>query len=260
MTDQQITVFQKYLELGISYGAKLLVAIIIYFVGRWIARFVTDLLKKALSRSKMDDNIVQYIGNLVYAILLIFVILAAIAKLGVQTASFVAIMGAATLAIGMALQGTLGNFSSGVMLMIFKPFRLGDTISAGGVEGIVQDIGIFSTVIVPSDGRKVIVPNGALAGGTIVNFSGMPQRRVELSIGVPGNTNIQQVQDIMREILASEEAVIKDPAPSVIITATDAGSIVFGVYAPVKTEDYGKVHASLLEKIKLVLTEKGIWS
>ena len=260
MTENIIALIDKLPALLISFGGKLIVALIIFYVGKLIAGFLANLLKKILIKGKLDASVTQFIGNLAYGAMLIFVILAAIARLGVQTTSFIAILGAASLAIGMALQGTLGNFSSGVMLMVFKPFRIGDYVIAGGVEGVVQDIGMFQTVIIPTDGRKVMVPNGALAGSTITNFSSLPTRKVELAIGVPGNTDIATMRGILKAILDSEELVLKDPAATITITAADAGAISFAVSASVKNEDFGKAHASLVEKIKLSLTEKGIWA
>ena len=159
MPEQVSNLLANLPALVVGFGGKLIVAILIYVIGKWVAQMLANVLKKVLSKGKMDSNIIQFFANLVYAVMLIFVILAAIARLGVQTTSFVAILGAATLAIGMALQGTLGNFSAGVMLMIFKPFKIGDSVIAGGVTGVVQDIGIFRPSC-SQDGRKVMIPNG----------------------------------------------------------------------------------------------------
>jgi len=260
MTDQMIAIMDKLPALIIGFGGKLLVAIIIYIVGKIIARMLANVMKTVLSKGKMDSNVVQFLSNLIYGILLIFVILAAIARLGVQTTSFIAILGAATLAIGMALQGTLGNFSSGVMLMIFKPFKIGDSVIAGGVTGTVHDIGIFQTIIIPSDGRKVMIPNGKLSNDTITNFSSLPTRRVEINVSVPGNSDIATVRDLLRAVMESEADGLKDPAPTIVITDANAGAIGFGLYLHVKSADYAKVHASLVEKVKLALTTKGIWA
>lgn len=259
MFGQVSTMIANLPGLIISFGGKLLVAIIIYIVGKWVARALSNVIKKLLSKGKMDANVVQFLTNLVYGVLLIFVILAAIARLGVQTTSFIAILGAATLAIGMALQGTLGNFSSGVMLMIFKPFKVGDSVIAGGITGVVHDIGIFQTIIIPSDGRKVMVPNGKLSNDTITNFSSLPTRKVEISVNVPGNSDIAAVRDLLWAVLESESDGLKDPAPSIVITDANAGAIIFGLNLHVKNADYGKVHASLMEKVKLALNSKGIW-
>lgn len=246
--------------LVLTFGGKLLVALVIFIVGKWVAKALANVLKKVLSRAKLDSNVIQFFGNIAYGIILIFVILAAVARLGVQTTSFIAILGAATLAIGMALQGTLGNFSSGVMLMIFKPFRVGDSVTAGGITGIVHDIGIFQTIILASDNRKVMIPNGKLSNDTITNFSAMPTRRVEISVSVPGTTNISAVRDTLLAIVANEAGALKDPAPSIVLTDANAEAIVFGLNVHVQNADYGAVHARLVETVKLALTANGIWA
>jgi len=247
-------------ELLISFGGKVLVALIIFIVGKWVARMLSDVIKRILTKGKMDSTVAHFLGNLIYGVILAFVVIAAIGKLGVQTTSLVAIFGAATLAVGMAMQGTLGNFSSGVMLLIFRPFKVGDSVIAGGITGKVEDIGIFSTTIIPSDGRKVIIPNGKLSNDTITNFSALPTRRIEISINVPGNTDINAVRDLLREVLESETDILKDPAAAIVMTDANAGAIVFGIYAHVNTPNFGKVHASLLEKLKLALNTKGFWA
>ncbi|MCB5249398.1 MAG: mechanosensitive ion channel domain-containing protein, partial [Candidatus Cloacimonadales bacterium] len=197
MADNMSLFMERLPEMLLSFGAKLIVALIIFFIGKWIAKAISNVIKRLMGKGKMDSNVAQFLGNLIYGVMLAFVIIAAIARLGVQTTSLVAIFGAATLAVGMALQGTLGNFSSGVMLLIFRPFKVGDSVIAGGINGKVHDIGIFATTIIPSDGRKVIVPNGKLSNDTITNFSVMPIRRIELSVNVPGNTDINAVRDLL---------------------------------------------------------------
>lgn len=260
MADNMSLFMERLPEMLLSFGAKLIVALIIFFIGKWIAKAISNVIKRLMGKGKMDSNVAQFLGNLIYGVMLAFVIIAAIARLGVQTTSLVAIFGAATLAVGMALQGTLGNFASGVMLLIFRPFKVGDSVIAGGINGKVHDIGIFATTIIPSDGRKVIVPNGKLSNDTITNFSVMPIRRIELSINVPGNTDINAVRDLLRAVIDSESDILKDPAPAIVMTDANAAAIIFGIYANVKNEDYGKVHASMVEKVKLALTTKGFWA
>ncbi|MCB5276634.1 MAG: mechanosensitive ion channel domain-containing protein [Candidatus Cloacimonadaceae bacterium] len=260
MADNMSLFMERLPEMLLSFGAKLIVALIIFFIGKWIAKAISNVVKRLMGKGKMDSNVAQFLGNLIYGVMLAFVIIAAIARLGVQTTSLVAIFGAATLAVGMALQGTLGNFSSGVMLLIFRPFKVGDSVIAGGINGKVHDIGIFATTIIPSDGRKVIVPNGKLSNDTITNFSVMPIRRIELSVNVPGNTDINAVRDLLRAVIDSESDLLKDPAPAIVMTDANAAAIIFGIYANVKNEDYGKVHASMVEKVKLALTTKGFWA
>lgn len=243
-----------------TISLKLLAAILIYLIGKWVARMISNLIKKLMGKSKVDPSLTSFIGNLVYAILLIFVIIAAVGKLGVQTTSFVAIIGAAGLAVGMALQGSLANFAAGVMIILFKPFKVGDSITGAGITGKVHDIGIFSTIILSSDNRKIIVPNAKLSGDSITNFSAMPTRRIELSIGVPGSVEINSARELLLAVLNSEEKVLKDPAPVVTITAADAAAITFGLFAHVNNADLGAVQTALTEKIKLALTAKGIWA
>jgi small conductance mechanosensitive channel len=260
MADNMSLFMERLPEMLLSFGAKLIVALIIFLIGKWIAKAISNVVKRLMGKGKMDSNVAQYLGNLIYGVMLAFVIIAAIARLGVQTTSLVAIFGAATLAVGMALQGTLGNFSSGVMLLIFRPFKVGDSVIAGGINGKVHDIGIFATTIIPSDGRKVIVPNGKLSNDTITNFSVMPIRRIELSINVPGNTDINAVRDLLRAVIDSESDLLKDPAPAIVMTDANAAAIIFGIYANVKNEDYGRIRASMVEKVKLALTTKGFWA
>ena len=260
MADNMSLFMERLPEILLSFGAKLIVALIIFFIGKWIAKAISNVVKRLMGKGKMDSNVAQYLGNLIYGVMLAFVIIAAIARLGVQTTSLVAIFGAATLAVGMALQGTLGNFASGVMLLIFRPFKVGDSVIAGGINGKVHDIGIFATTIIPSDGRKVIVPNGKLSNDTITNFSVMPVRRIELSVNVPGNTDINAVRDLLRAVIDSESDLLKDPAPAIVMTDANAAAIIFGIYANVKNEDYGRIRASMVEKVKLALTTKGFWA
>jgi len=260
MADNMSLFMERLPEILLSFGAKLIVALIIFFIGKWIAKAISNVVKRLMGKGKMDSNVAQFLGNLIYGVMLAFVIIAAIARLGVQTTSLVAIFGAATLAVGMALQGTLGNFASGVMLLIFRPFKVGDSVIAGGINGKVHDIGIFATTIIPSDGRKVIVPNGKLSNDTITNFSVMPVRRIELSVNVPGNTDINAVRDLLRAVIDSESDLLKDPAPAIVMTDANAAAIIFGIYANVKNEDYGRIRASMVEKVKLALTTKGFWA
>lgn len=244
----------------ITMGLKLLAAVLIYLVGRWIARLIANTLKKIMTRGKVDASLVSFVGNIVYAIILVFVIIAAISKLGVQTTSFIAIIGAAGLAVGMALQGSLSNFAAGVMLILFKPFKLGDSIIGAGITGKVHDIGVFHTIILTGDNRKVIVPNAKLSADSITNLSAMPTRRIELAISVPGGTDLDSARELLLAVVNSEEKVLKEPAASVAVNAADAGAITFGVYAHVNNADLGAVQTALTEKIKIAFTMKGIWA
>jgi len=251
---------QKIISFVSVNGIKLIAAILIYIVGRWVAKLLSNFIRKLMTKKKVEGTLVIFVGNLVYAILLIIVIIAAIGRLGVQTTSFVAILGAAVLAVGLALQGTLSNFAAGVMLLLFKPFRVGDAVIAGGQTGTVHDLGIFHTTILTGDNKKVIVPNTGITGGAITNFSAMPTRRIELTLSVPGTTDMNKARDILKALLASDERILSDPPPAVVISDATAGEIKFGVFPHVKNADMGAVQADLLEKIKRTFTEAGIWS
>lgn len=244
----------------LTFGGKILVALAIFIIGKWIAKMVANLVQKAMVRGKVDATVAQYVQSITYGALLIFVIIAAIARLGVQTTSFVAIFGAATLAIGMALQGTLGNFSSGVMLLIFRPFKVGDSVIAGGVEGRILDIGIFATTIVPPDGRKVSVPNGALVNGTITNFNSLPTRVVEMSIEIPDTMELSTTEAGLISAAKGVNGILSDPAPKAIITAVSPAGTTLRLVANVKSSEYDEVLPIFLKTMKATLKEKGIWA
>lgn len=242
-----------------AFGIKLAIALVIFIVGNWIAKAVSKALCGLMLKRKADKTIAAFIGNIVYAVLLLIVVLTALNRLGVQTSSFMVIVSAAVLAIGMSMQGTLGQFASGVMLIGLRPFKLGDTVVAGGQTGTVHDIGILSTTILTSDNKKIIVPNSAIVGGPITNFSAMPTRKIELAIVVPGTTDLNKARDILKGILEAESRVFKDPTPSITIADASAAEIKYSIGAHVNNADMAAVQASLLENIKQALTAAGIW-
>ncbi len=241
-------------------GIKLLVAILIFVIGKWIAKWITNVVRKMMNRKSMDATLVSFLGNIIYAILMVFIVIAAIGKLGIQTTSLVAIFGAAGLAVGLALQGSLSNFAAGVMMIIFKPFKLGDAVTAGGQTGTVSDIGIFHTSILTGDNKKIIVPNSAITGGAITNFTAMPTRRIELNVSVPGNTDLNKARDIINAIYNSDARILKSPAAGISIADATAAEIKFGLTAHVNNSEMGAVQSDLLEKIKRAFTEAGIWA
>lgn len=243
-----------------NFGIKLLIALIIYIVGNWIAKAIAKGVRGLMIKRKADQTIASFISNIMYAVMLLIVVLAALSQLGVNTSSFMVIVGAAVLAVGMALQGTLGQFASGVMLIGLRPFKIGDSVIAGGQAGTVADIGILSTTILTSDNKKIIVPNSAITAGAVTNFSAMPTRKVELAITVPGTTDLNKGRDILKGILSAEPRILKDPAPSISIADANAAEIKYGIGAHVNNADMGAVQASLLENIKKALTEAGIWA
>jgi small conductance mechanosensitive channel len=210
---------------GVEFGLRLLTAIAVFFIGKWIARFLTSLLGRVMTRSNLDVTLVKFVGNLVYALLLALVVMAALDRLGVDTTSFAAIVAAAGLAVGFALQGSLGNFAAGVMLIIFKPFKVGDFIDAGGNKGTVEEIQIFNTLMRTGDNIQIIVPNGAITGGTISNYSAKPTRRIDLVVGCGYGDDLRAVKQYLEDLLAGDERVLADPAPVVAVSELGDSSV-----------------------------------
>ena len=245
-------------ENATDWGIKIAIAIAIFLIGKFIARTISNLIQKALQRSSTDAMLVSFLGNIVYGILLVAVVLAAIDSLGVNVISLLAILGAAGLAIGLALKDSLSNFASGVMIIIFRPFNIGDYITAGGSSGVVDDIGLFCTLLHTGDNQRIILPNSAIMGGTILNTSALPTRRIDLVIGIGYDDNIAEARDIIMGIIESDERILEDPAPSVAVGELGESSINLSLYPWVKSEDYWSVRPDLLEKIKVNFDEAGI--
>ena len=249
---------QGYIDLAIAYGIKVLGAIAIFIIGKWAAKMLTNLFRKALEKSNTDPTLIKFLGDLIYFGLLVLVIIAALGTLGVNTTSFAAIIGAAGLAIGLALQANFSNFGAGVVLLFLRPFKVGDFVEAGGATGSVESIGIFNTTIKTGDNRVIIVPNSNIIGGNIVNYSKEPIRRIDLVIGVGYDDDLKLVKQTLEEILQSDERILKDPPPSISLAELADSSVNFNVRPWVKSEDYWPVRSDLLEKIKVTFDERGI--
>jgi len=245
-------------ENAIDWGTKIAIAIAIFVIGKIIARIISKLLQKALQRSGTDSMLVGFLGNIAYGVLLAAVVLAAIDSLGVNVTSLMAILGAAGLAIGLALKDSLSNFASGVMIIIFRPFNIGDYITAGGSSGTVDEIGLFCTLMHTGDNQRIIVPNSAIMGSTIINVSAMSTRRIDLVIGIGYDDNIGQARDIIMGIIEADERILKDPEPGVALSELGESSVNLKVRPWVNSEDYWSVRPELLENIKLRLDEAGI--
>ena len=248
----------QYIDLAITWGIKIVGAIAIYIIGKWIAGLLTNLFRKMLEKSDTDVTLVKFLGDLVYFGLIVLVILAALGTLGVDTTSFAAILAAAGLAIGLALQGNISNFGAGVMILFLKPFKVGDFVEAGGATGVVDQIGIFNTTFKTGDNRIVIVPNSNIIGGNITNYSREAIRRIDLVIGVGYEDDLKLVKSTLEEILNNHPKVLKDPAPAVALAELADSSVNFNVRPWVKSEDYWTVRSELLETIKTTFDEKGI--
>jgi len=245
-------------ELMILYGTKSVLALVIFFIGKWIAKFITGLLEKGLNSRSIDKTITIFVRNIVYYILIVVILIAALGQVGVQTASFVAIIGAAGLAVGLALQGSLANFAAGVLLILFRPCRVGDFVEAGGAMGVVSDISIFATTILTPDNKTITVANASIMGNNIVNYSNQPTRRIDMVVGVSYEANLQQVKDELKVLADADERVLKNI--DVMIGVSELGnSSVNLVFRPwVNNSDYWPTKFDLTEKIKNRFAELGI--
>jgi small conductance mechanosensitive channel len=245
-------------EILLLYGVPVLAAAVVLLVGWWISSRARGLIKRSLEAAKMDKSLAGFLSNLAYFGLLSFFVIAALQKLGVSTASFVTVVGAAGLAIALSLQGSLSNFAAGVMLLIFRPFTVGHYIEGAGESGTVQKIEIFTTTLLTPDNKEVILPNSAVISSAITNYSSTGTRRVDLVVGVGYDDDLKQVRSVLEEIVASEEKILEDPAVTIAVSELGDNSVNFVVRPWVKVEDYWDVYFSLTEKFKLRFDEQGI--
>ncbi|MBU3014191.1 mechanosensitive ion channel [Poseidonibacter lekithochrous] len=250
---------QNITEMLMPYLINLGIAIAIFIIGKWLARRITNIVVSILKRIKgIDVTLVKFIENIIYYILMMVVILTALSKLGVETTSFFAILGAAGLAIGLALKDSLGNFASGVMLILFKPFRVGDFVTVAGVSGTVNEISIFSSILTTGDNQRMIVPNGAIIAGTIVNVNANPTRRVDLVVGIGYDDDIKKAKDVLTNILESNDKILQEKGLTVAVSELADSSVNFVVRAWVNTPDYWAVKFALTEQVKLRFDQEGI--
>ncbi len=248
----QLTVFVT------TYGIKVIGAIIILILGRIAAGIGRNVVRKVLKKSKTDPAVVSFVGSMIYFLILIFAVLAALAKFGIQTASFVAILGAAGFAIGFALQGSLANFAAGVLILVLRPFKVGDYIDGAGVGGTVKDIQLFTTVLATPDNIKIMVPNGKLFGDTIKNFSGFDTRRIDFVIGIGYTSDIQKAYDVLMSLIKEDTRILSDPPTNIAVSELADSSVNFVVRPWVKRSDYWGVKFDLTRKIKEAFDENGI--
>lgn len=242
----------------VPWSINIALAIVVFIVGRLVAKGLVKVLEGVLVRSKVDSMLIEFIGSIASAALLLFVIIASLDMLGVNTTSLIAMLGAAGLAVGLALQGSLQNFASGVLLIIFRPFQVGNYIDAGGVSGTVEKITIFNTIMLTPDNREIVVPNGAVYGGTITNFSARATRRVDMVFGIGYGDDIKKARDIIMQTMESDERILKDPAPKVALGELADSSVNFVVRPWVNASDYWDVKWDLTEKVKLAFDDNGV--
>jgi len=244
-------------ERGLEFAGNLVAALVIFVVGRWVAKFLRRLCSSLMIRANVDETLVKFLSNIVYTLLLTFVVLAAIDRVGIDTTSFAAIVAAAGLAVGFALQGSLANFAAGVMLILFKPFSVGDFVEAGGSAGVIEEIHIFSTFMRTGDNRQIIIPNSQITGGIITNYSAKPTRRIDLVVGCGYGDDLKAVKEFLEQLLAGDERILTDPEPVVAVNELGDSSINFVVRPWVDSGDYWDVRWELTEKIKLGFDENG---
>ncbi len=249
---------EKIIELVQQYGLPIVWAIVIFIVGRIVARIATNMIGGMLRKGNVDQTLIKFSQNLIYIGLMAFVIIAALEKLGVETTSFAALIAAAGLAIGLALQGSLSNFASGVLLIIFRPFKVGDFVEAGGISGTVEAVEIFTTQLRTGDNKTIIVPNGQVTGSSITNFSTKPTRRVDMVIGVGYDDDLKKVRAVIEEVLNADERVLKDPAVTIGLLELGDSSVNFAVRPWVNSADYWGVLFDFQETIKNRFDSEGI--
>lgn len=251
-------IFEQSQGLIVEYSLKIFAALAIYVIGRIIAKLIAKGILKALKIRHIDDTVASFIHNLSYGALYVFVIIAALSQLGIQTASFITVIGAAGLAIGLALQGSLSNFASGVLMIIFRPFKIGDYVEAGGKAGTIEDIQIFCTRLKTPDNKVVIIPNSAIMDDSIVNYSTKEMRRVDLKIGVSYDAYLPDVKALLTKIVESNERVLHTEGYRIAVLELADSSVNFVVRVWAKTPEYWDVHFELTESIKLALDENNI--
>ena len=256
--DQTSMYVDMAIDFAYDYGLKIIGALLIFLIGKWIARRIQNVAVALMQKNNVDETLVSFIKSIIYIMLMIVVVLASISVLGIETTSFVAILGAAGLAVGLALQGTLGNVGSGVLLISFRPFKMGDFVTVGGETGTVAGISIFATTLHTLDNKVIIVPNAAVSAGNITNFSARETRRIDLKFGIGYGDDLKLAKSVLEEIMHADPRVLADPEPFVGVSELGDSSVNF-VFRPwVKSEDYWDVYFQMIEKVKLTFDEKGI--
>ena len=248
----------KAIDFIVEYGPKVVGAILIFLIGSWIIKKIMGVLRKGMAKSKYDESLQRFLLNLISWALKVILVLVVISTLGVDVTTFAAVIAAAGLAVGLALQGSLSNFAGGVLIMIFKPYRIGDLIEAQGVVGVVKEIEIFTTKLVTPENKLAIVPNGAMANGNIVNYSEEGKIRVHTVVGVGYDEDIKKTKEVLMKVLTANPKVLKDPAPSVNVMELADSSVNFAVRPFCKPEDYWDVYFATYENSKIALDKAGI--
>jgi len=250
---------QTYIDsYAIPWGLNLVLAIVIFVLGKFVVGLLMSLFSKVMAKSKYDNMLTEFVGSILRAILMLFVIVAALDQLGVDTTSLVAIVGAAGLAIGLSLQDSLKNFAAGVMLLVFKPFRTGDYVEAAGIAGSVEAIGIFTSTLTTPDNKAIIVPNGKIYSDNIINYSAKATRRVDMVFGISYNDDLRKAKAVLNQLLSEDSRILQDPAPTVAVLELGDSSVNIAVRPWVKSADFWGVRFDFVEAVKLRFDQEGL--
>lgn len=247
-----------FINVLIDYSPKLISAFLILFIGLYAIRLINRIIRKIMVKRNLDPTLRNFLADILLWALRILLFVTFISKLGIETSSFVAILGAMGLAVGLSLQGSLSNFAGGMLIIVFKPFKVGDTIEAQGVVATVLEIQIFVTKMLTGNNQTVFVPNGALSNGTIINYSMQGERRADLTFSISYDSDIKKAKDILLEVLHKNPKVLENPAPEVFVKNLSASSVDFAVRPWAKNANYGAVFSETLENCKAALDEAGI--
>ncbi len=243
---------------GLEFLVSLVTALLIFFIGKWVVNVVTRTIRKLMNKNEIDPTLTSFVSNLVRMTLLVFVVIAAIDQLGIQSAQFIAVLGAAGLAVGLALQGSLSNFAAGVLIVLFRPYKVGDWVEAAGIAGAVERVEILTTVLKTGDNKRVIVPNSQIMDAIITNYSANETRRVDMTVGVSYSDDIDKVRRTLQQLVEADERILDDPACTIAVGELADSSVNFVVRPWVKTADYWAVKFDLTEAIKKRFDEEGI--
>jgi len=249
---------EKAVELTMTYAPKLLLAIVTLVVGLWIIGGITKAIKASLTKAKVDPTLVPFLGNMASWMLKILLLISVASMVGIATTSFIAVLGAAGLAVGLALQGSLANFAGGVLILIFKPYVVGNLIESQGHLGVVKEVQIFNTILLTPDNKRVVIPNGVLSNGSVVNYSAEETRRVDLLIGISYSSDIPKAKQLLLEMIQSNDKVLANPAPMVAVSALADSSVNLVVRPWCAVADYWNVYFETTENAKKVLESNGI--
>ena len=250
--------YEQFQTVGVSFGIKIIAAIAIFFIGRMIARVVTNGIRKLMASQEVDKILETFVSNLVYWALMTFVIIAAINQVGVQTTSLIAIIGAAGLAVGLAMQGSLANFAAGVLIVMFRPYKVGDFVEAAGIAGSVVQVQMLTTILTTGDNKQIVVPNAQIMGSIITNYSANDTRRVDLVVGIGYDDDIDKARDTIQQLVDADDRILKDPACLIAVSELADSSVNFVVRPWVKSSDYWGANFDLTEAIKKRFDKEGI--